>query len=458
MFKRRLLAIIILIAGVAVGYFVYATQIKHQDSKYAFKLGLDLSGGTQLIYRADVSEIDQKDVKGAMSALRDVIERRVNLFGVAETNVQVQEANFANGQENRLIVDLPGITDIKQATEMIGQTPLLEFKTERPDGPEKDKLLKDYRDLQARAEAGENIPINEVVDPYYVSTDLTGRYLKSASLDFGQNQGSVGQPVVNLEFNKEGSDIFEKLTEENVGKILAIYLDGAPISTPVVNSAISGGHAVISGNFTPDEARTLVGRLNSGALPVPIELVSTQSVGPSLGAEATQAGVFAGLIGFIILGVLMIVWYRLPGVVAVVALAIYIALMCGLIKVIPITLTAAGIAGFVISLGLAVDGNILIAERLKEEIRDGRAIGDAIKVGFERAWYSIRDSNLSSIISAIILFWFGSSLVQGFALTLGVGSIVSMFSAVTVSRMFLLAVNFRDSRAMKFLFSSGFSK
>ncbi|MCC7004455.1 protein translocase subunit SecD [Candidatus Nomurabacteria bacterium] len=451
MFKRRIVATIVILLGVLIAYFVYNTEVKNPGSKYAFSLGLDLSGGTHLVYRADVSQIDSGNVKESMSALRDVIERRVNLFGVSETNVQVEDANFANSRENRIIVDLPGVTDVQKAIEMIGETPVLEFRTVNPDYSP--------TDLDAEALESQNTEISPDLPEPFLPTELTGRYLKRARLDFPQsaNQAMV-TPTVVLEFDKDGAVLFEKITEENLGKIVAIYLDGYPISAPVVQGVISGGEAVISGNFTAEEAKLLVGRLNSGALPVPIELVSTQTIGPSLGVEATNAGVFAGFVGFVILSVLLIIWYRFPGIVAVIALLIYIALMCALMKIIPITLTAAGIAGFVISLGLAVDGNILISERLKEEIRGGRTIGDAIKVGFSRAWTSIRDSNTSSVITAVILFWFGSSLVQGFALTLGLGSIVSMLSAVTVTRIILLAFNFKDSKFMKFMFKSGFAK
>lgn len=438
MWKRRFTALFVIALGALFAYFVYNTEVRHPDSKHAFSLGLDLSGGSHLVYRADVSAVEGASVKDAMVSLRDVIERRINLFGVSETSVLVEEANFANSQENRLIIDLPGITDIKEAIAMIGETPILEFKIANPKFDEK-------------ATTGPNS------EPF-IATDLTGRYLKRANLEFQQGSAqSFGAPVVTLEFDKTGSELFEKITRENLGKQVAIYLDGAPISAPVVQSVISGGQAVISGDFSPEEAKLLVGRLNSGALPVPIELVSTQSIGPSLGAEAAHAGVFAGLVGFVILSVLLILWYRLPGVVAVIALMIYISVMCTLIKIIPITLTAAGIAGFIISLGLAVDGNILIAERLKEEMRRGRTIQDAIKTGFARAWTSIRDSNSSSIITSIILFWFGSSLVQGFALTLGLGALMSMLSAVTVSRIILMAFNFRDSKFMKFMFRSGFT-
>lgn len=462
MWKNRILAVLVLLMGALVTYFVYATQIKNPDSKYAFHLGLDLSGGSQLTYTADVSQISDNGVKDAMSSLRDVIERRINLFGVSETTVQVEQGSFATQGQNRLIIELPGITDIKEAIAMIGQTPLLEFKTERPEGPEKEQLITEIKALQERLKNGEDLSGVDIPDPYYVETELTGKYLKSASVDFSQSGqgggGNFGAPIVVLNFDKTGSQLFEKITSENIGKTVAIYLDGSPISSPVVQGAISGGQAIISGNFNLDEAKTLVGRLNSGALPVPITLVSTQSIGPSLGGQAATAGVQAGLVGFIIISALMILWYRVPGITAAISLVIYIAMMFAFIKIIPITLTAAGIAGFVISLGLAVDGNILISERLKEELKAGRTLQDAIKAGFSRAWSSIRDSNLSSLLTAVILFWFGSSLIKGFALTLGLGSILSMISAVAISRILLLSLNVSDNKFTRFVFKSGFSK
>lgn len=461
MLKKRLGVLVVLVLGALVGLFVYNTEIKNPDSKYKFSLGLDLSGGTHLVYRADVSEIDENEVKGAMQSLREVVETRINQFGVAETSVLVEEANFANNQENRLIVDIPGITDVEEAKAIIGKTPVLEFKTERPEGPEKEKLLAEIEKIRAQIEAGETVDLSLVEDPYFVSSGLTGRYLKRANVDFqqsGATQAGFGEPIITLEFNQEGAKLFEVITSENIGKTVAIYLDGQLKTAPVVQTVINDGQAIITGDFTPEEAKQIARDLNFGALPLPIESVSTQSIGPSLGAEAAQAGVFAGLMGFIILGVLLIIWYRLPGLVAVVSLLIYIALMCAVMKLIPITLTAAGIAGFIISLGLAVDGNILISERLKEEIKAGRGVQDAIRTGFDRAWTSIRDSNTSSILTAIILFWFGSSLVQGFALTLGIGAILSMLSAVTISRLILLSFNFRDSKFTKFIFKSGFTK
>jgi protein-export membrane protein SecD len=202
----------------------------------------------------------------------------------------------------------------------------------------------------------------------------------------------------------------------------------------------------------------LVGRLNSGALPVPIALVSTQTIGPTLGEKAVNAGEKAALYGFIIVAVFLLVWYRLPGLISIIALSIYVAIMLALFKVIPVTLTAAGIAGFIISIGVAVDANVLIFERMKEELKNGRTVSDAIEAGFDRAWTSIRDSNTSSIITALILFWFGSSLIKGFALVFGLGVLVSLFSAITVTRVFLRALPVGNSRAARFLFSSGFVK
>ncbi len=462
MWKKRLGVLLVLAFGALVGLFVYNTEIKNPDSKYAFSLGLDLSGGSHLVYRADVSEIDESEVKGAMASLREVVETRINQFGVAETNVQVQEANFANNRENRLIVDIPGITDVEQAKAIIGKTPTLEFKTERPEGPEKERLLGEIVKIQEMITNGEPVDFSTIEDPYFIESGLTGRYLKRANVDFQQSGAgsptSVGTPVITLEFNKEGAELFEKITTENIGKVVAIYLDGQLKTAPVVQTVISDGQAIITGNFTPEEAREIARDLNFGALPLPIESVSTQSIGPSLGAEAAEAGVFAGLMGFIILSALLIFWYRVPGLVSVISLIIYTALMFAVMKLMPITVTAAGIAGFIISLGLAVDGNILIAERMKEEMNGGRTVSDAIRAGFDRAWTSIRDSNTSSILTAVILFWFGSSLVQGFALTLGVGAILSMFSAVSISRLILMSFNVRDSRFTKFIFKSGVTK
>ncbi len=465
MLKTRLTALFIFLLAIGVGYFVYASEPRLEAyrpisapaffNKFPFKLGLDLSGGTHLIYKADVSAVASTEIKDSMNALRDVIERRVNLFGVSEPLVQTEETSFGGAKEQRLIVDLPGVTNIDQAVAMIGQTPVLEFKIERLDGQEKEALLKKLEEAQKLEAEGKPVTA-PIENPYFISTELTGRFLDHAVLEFDSN---TQEPKVGLQFNKEGSELFRKITKENIGKSVAIYLDGLMISSPVVREEISGGQAQISGNFTPKDAKTLVGRLNSGALPVPINLISTQTIGPSLGASAIQAGIKAFLIGFLIIGLFLILWYRLPGIVAVVALSIYILIMLALFKLIPVTLTAAGMAGFIISIGIAVDANVLIFERIKEELQTGRSIADSVRAGFAQAWFSIRDSNTSSIITAIILFWFGTSLIKGFALTLGMGVLVSMFSAIIVTRIFLYALNIEsDKKIFKFLFSSGFSK
>ena len=454
MIKTRITALLIVLLGIGIGFFVYKSELSHQNlptgetpvgfAKYPFKLGLDLSGGTHLVYRADVSVVAQNEIKDSMNALRDVIERRVNTFGVAEPVIAVQNGGFSNAGEERLIVDLPGVTDVKRAVEMIGQTPSLDFRVENPDKNAKQEFT-----------LSENGEIT--LDPSFgfVKTELTGRFLDKAILEFNQ---TTGEPIVALQFDEEGSKLFEKITRENVGKSVAIFLDGQAISVPTVNEAISGGRAQISGSFTPQEAKLLVGRLNSGALPVPIELISTQTIGPSLGSQATQAGVKASLVGFLAIALFLIVWYRLPGVIAVIALSLYTATMLALFKFIPVTLTAAGIAGFIISIGIAVDANVLIFERIKEELRNGRSIAEAIKNGFGRAWLSIRDSNFSSMITAVILFWFGTPLIQGFALTFLIGVIVSMVSAISVSRLFLVSLNItKTTKLTQFLFGSGFS-
>ena len=290
----------------------------------------------------------------------------------------------------------------------------------------------------------------------FIKTDLTGRFLDKAILEFNQ---STGEAVVSLQFDAEGSLLFEKITKENIGKQVAIFLDGEPISVPTVNEAISGGKAQISGNFTPTEAKLLVGRLNSGALPVPISLISTQTIGPSLGTLATTAGVKAALIGFLAIALFLMIWYRLPGMIAVIALSMYVVIMLSLFKLVPVTLTAAGIAGFIISIGIAVDANVLIFERIKEELRSGADnIPDSIHHGFKRAWLSVRDSNISSIITAIILFWFGTSLIKGFALVFLIGVLISMISAISITRIFLYTLNIKKKNKLtSFLFGSGFS-
>ncbi|HAT68654.1 MAG: protein-export membrane protein SecD [Candidatus Yonathbacteria bacterium RIFOXYC2_FULL_47_9] len=473
MWKTRIGALLLLIIGGGLGFLIYASEPKLHEGKvvygqdfaqkFPFKLGLDLSGGVQLVYQADVTSIKPAEVKDAMDSLRDVIERRINTFGVSEPIVQIEEKGGITGPvEERLIVELPGITDVKRAVEMIGQTPKLEFMTERSKA-ELEAYNNAVEKFKADQAAGKPLVIPaELLAGPYVPTELNGRFLDRANLEFDP---TTREPIVSIVFDKEGSDLFAKITKENVGKTVAIYLDrdlgnNEPISAPVVREAILGGKAQITGNFTPEEAKTLVGRLNSGALPVDkLELLSTETISAPLGAKALNAGILAAMWGLVVVAGFLVLWYRLPGVVATVALAIYVILMLVLFKFFGITLTAAGIAGFILSIGMAVDANILIFERTKEELRKGHGVHDAVREGFDRAWTSIRDSNISSIITAIILFWFGSSLIKGFALTFGLGVIVSMFSAITISRVLLFALPFKGhGSVVRALFGSGFFK
>ncbi len=451
MWKKALYVFLLLILGFGAFFFVYKTEPRLNSSfesqpsflkSFPFRLGLDLSGGSHLVYKADVSQVPAGQLKDSMNSLRDVIERRVNLFGVSEPVVQVQGGSFASAEDQKLIVDLPGVTDVEKATEMIGQTPLLEFRKETLEQNSEPKIVNGQLQLN--------------LTPTFAPTELTGRYLQKATLEFDPN---TRKPTVGLQFDEKGTELFAELTKENVGKTIAIYLDGSPISIPRVNEEITQGKAQITGTFTPNEAKQLVGRLNSGALPVPITLLSRQTIGATLGENAVQAGIKATIIGFLVIALFLILWYRLPGLVAVLALGIYVAIMLSLFKLIPVTLTAAGIAGFIISLGIAVDANVLTFERIKEELKSGKTISGAVSSGFHRAWSSIRDSNASSFITALILFWFGTSLIQGFALTLGMGVLVSMFSAITVTRIFLSVLGFiKEGKVARFLFSSGISK
>lgn len=496
-------------------------------NKFTFRLGLDLQGGTHLVYRADTSEIEGNDKSSAVEGVRDVIERRVNTFGVSEPIVQTNIV----GDEHRIIVELAGVHDVNQAIQMIGETPLLEFKEVDPNfvaelSPEDiGQIEKDNEEIKQnaqvvlfRAMSGEDfvslvrefsedagsvvqdgdlgfvtrgmfvpkfdeVIFDKMTEPgvyselvesqfgyhiikkieergegdarevhsshilfklktqaeaeqanQWINTDLSGRNLKSSQVTFDQQSG---EPQVNLEFDSDGKVLFADITARNVGKPVAIFLDGYPISVPTVQEEIKEGNAVITGRFNIKEAKELVQRLNAGALPVPIEIISQQTVGASLGQESVNKSLMAGLIGLIAVAIFMILYYRLPGLLAVVALAIYTTIVLTIFKAWPVTLTLAGVAGFILSIGMAVDANVLIFERLKEELRAGRELNSAIIEGFKRAWTSIRDSNISTILTSLILVWFGSSVIKGFAITLLIGVLVSMFSAIVITRTFL---------------------
>ena len=442
MLKHRMIAFFILVIAAAVGYFVYSSRVS-----MPFKLGLDLAGGTELVYTADVSKIPAGEVSDSMSALRNTIERRVNIFGVSEPMVETETAGVfgSASTQNRLIVQLPGVTDVEAAKAAIGATPVLEFYLIK---------TKDYTAITAK-----NLNATDTaaaIESARITTGITGSMLSKATLIFDP---TTGAPTVSLQFNSTGAQKFADLTKNNVGDIAAIYLDGVPLQLPTIREAITNGQAQITGGFNLVQAKDLVRNLNYGALPVPITVLSEQTIGPTLGMATVNAGILSGIIAFIVIAAFLIIWYRLPGFIAVIALAAYTALNLALYKIIPVTLTAAGIAGFILSIGMAVDANILIFERMKEELRKGRGIIDAVHEGFARAWPSIRDSNTSSIITGVILYYFSStSVIKGFALVFIIGVLVSMFTAITASRFFLFAVSPKqDSRLSLFLMRNGFT-
>ncbi len=618
-----------------------------------FRLGLDLRGGTHLVYQADLAKTAAKDQTSALEGARDVIERRVNMFGVAEPVVQTVKV----GNDYRIIVELAGVSDISQAIKMIGDTPLLEFKTANPakdqqvimsltpeqqkeidtfnadrrakaesvlkqakEGAQFGELAKSFSDdeltkekggevgwlspdsqgnalydMAAKGKTGELLPDiltgpdglsivkvlgardngeikanhllicykgaqscsketskddarkqledlkkqltkenfvefakkystepgaperggdlgwfgrGVMVKPFedgafplakgaisdsietafgyhliykqdertvkqynvarvllktksaadfqkkpdeWLATELTGKQLKRAYVDFDPQTQA---PEVGLEFDDEGKKLFGDLTAANVGKEIAIFLDAQPISIPRVNQPIKEGKAVITGNFALQEAKLLAQRLNTGALPIPVTLISQQTIGASLGNESLQKSLQAGLIGFALVALFMILFYRIPGLIAVIALCMYAMLTLALFKIWPVTLSLAGIAGFILSVGMAVDANILIFERMKEELHWGKNLDGSIRDGFRRAWTSIRDSNMSSLITCFILFWFSASLIKGFALTLALGIALSMFTAIVITRMLLRLVSGWKLRNHEWLFNN----
>ncbi len=364
------------------------------------KLGLDLVGGSRLVLEAaPTNGIVTPDM---MSSLQFAIENRVNKLGVSETVVQ-------RSGEKRLVVEIPDVSDLDQAKAYLGETAELEFK--RP------VLVSDVE--------------------YWESTGLTGKDLSKASLTTNSQNG---QWVVGLEFNGEGAKKFADLTKELVGKPMAIFFNGELQSAPRVNEPITGGSAQITGGdsgFSYEEAKKMVDLLNAGALPVPAKIIEENTVGPTLGADSIAKSKIAGAIGLGFVMLFMIAYYRAPGIIADVALIIYGLILFALFKAIPVTLTLAGIAGFILSVGMAVDANILIFERTKEELKAGRTLFTAINSGFDRAFTSIFDSNMTTIITCVILYSLGTSIVKGFALTLAIGVIVSMFSAITVTKNFM---------------------
>ena len=449
----------VLILAVLAGIFAYPNYfnksvdfLNHKMSwtlphfpEKPYILGLDLQGGVSLVYQADLSTVTDK--VAAMSGLRDVIERRVNMFGVSEPVVEIV------GQD-RLSVQLPGVTNVQQAIQMIGQTPYLEFDEQRTAADTQNILnvIKQAQDAQTKKEDPKKIANWQLAlqNPYFKATDLTGKYLTKATVQFNQ---TTGAPQIQLQFDSDGAKIFSDITARNIKKPIAIFLDGASIIdtngdgkidnqdlyAPVVQDKITDGTAIITGNMSDQVATTLASRLNSGALPVKIGApISQETVGPTLGSVSLQKSLWAGIYGLIAVVIFMIVFYRFPGLLASFALVIYVAITLAIFKLIPVTLTLAGIGGFILSIGMAVDANILIFARMKEEIKAGKSLSQSIDEGFKRAWPSIRDSNFNSLIVCAILFFVATSFIKGFAFTLALGILISLFSAIFITRIFLM--------------------
>lgn len=395
-------AIFIILIALIAGSIVWPNEPEIFPEDTRMHLGLDLQGGVQITYKANLNDIEKNSQAEAISSLVKVINRRVDALGVAEPNIQ--STTFTDGSRG-IIVELPGISDVNQALEVIGKTAELDFR---------EIVSEQAQDWQ--------------------KTELSGKHLKKAQVIFPENST---EPQISIAFDNEGKKLFAEITERNIQKPLAIFLDNELISAPTVQDKISQGKGSITGDFTIESANELAIQLNAGALPVPIQVAEQRTIGATLGDNSIKQSMLAGLIGIILIALFMIANYKMSGLAATFALGIYGLIALALFKIIPVTLTLAGIAGFILSLGMAVDANVLIFERLREEVRSGETLRAAIENGFARAWTSIRDSNISTLIIALILFWFGTGIIKGFALTLSIGILVSMFSAIVITKNIL---------------------
>jgi preprotein translocase subunit SecD len=396
-----------------------------KNPRFQTHLGLDLVGGVQALLEADIPA-DQELPSGTMDNVIKIIENRVNGLGVSEAVVQ-------QAGSQRVLVEMPGQTDPEQALATIGETGELEFVDFSSLTYEQAASLVDQKIITDHNPG--SIDLTAATQPVF-HTVMTGISLKNVGVRTNSNQYSVA-----FELDSAGTQTFAEFTSVHIGDILAIVLDKQVISVPRIDGAITTGQGAISGSFTVDEANNLAVQLRYGSLPVPLKVVTSQTVGPTLGQDSLSKSLFAGIIGLSVVILFMIGYYRLPGLVADLALLCYALITFAVFRLIPITLTLPGIAGFVLSLGVAVDANILIFERLKEELRGGKSLHSAIDLGWKRAWSSIRDSNFSTLITCGILYWFGStfgaSIVKGFSVTLALGVLVSMFTAIVVTRTFL---------------------
>ncbi|MCA9387702.1 MAG: protein translocase subunit SecD [Candidatus Andersenbacteria bacterium] len=468
--KTRLTFVAVLLVAVLAGLASWPkgpdinVQIGSLDWQQELKvrLGLDLRGGTHLVYQAQFDEgLDPADYEEAIQGTRDVLERRINAselgLGVSEPLVQTNQV----GDDYRVIVELPGVDDVSEAIRIIGETPSLDFRrpiVDNPFVPQEDltsQFTVEGEGDDARLVDVDGNPLSEEqldelaaqleaqqtglsgIAANFERTDLTGARLERATLQFDQ---TTQEAVVLLEFDEQGRELFAQMTRDYLGQPFAIFLDDVLISAPIIQSEIVSGEAQISGNFTVEEARELARNLSTGALPVKIELLTQTNVGASLGEASVEASFLAGVIGLLLVAIFMILYYRWPGVLAVLALVIYAMVSLSIFKLLGVTMTLAGVAGFILSIGLAVDANVLIFEHMREELRKGHTLKRSVEDGFTNAWVAIRDSNVSTLITAFLLSIIGTSLIQGFAVTLAIGVLVSMFTAITVTRTFLRLV------------------
>ncbi len=411
------------------GYYLAFPGGKVLDLR-EMKKGLDLEGGIRVVLKADVSQIDASERDAALESAKEIISRRVNLLGVSEPYIATSKV----GDEYRIIVEIPGLDDVSSAVNLIGQTAQLKFKQLAPDRQWSEEKFQEY-----------------YMDPTaWVDTSVTGADLKGVDVVFTQpgttDIQQANRPQIRLRFSNEGREKFSQLAKENINKPIALYLDEGdyPLSTPVVSPDLAQGlfdDPVISGNFDVETANALSMSIRAGALPVPVQVLQQQTIGATLGEESVTKSFFAGTVGLILLLLFFIFHYKKLGFIAAIALVVYTVVTLAVFKIIPVVLTLPGIAGFVLSIGMATDANVLVFERVKEEILWGKPKSLAIKLGFERAWSSIKDSNISSLITSWVLFKFGSGPVRGFALTLAIGIFISLFSSIFVTRTLIEVFN-----------------
>lgn len=386
-----------------------------------FKEGLDIQGGIRVVLQTDMSKIEEQDKNSALESASEVISRRVNLLGVSEPNITTSNV----GDQYRIIVEIPGIDDIGSAVSLIGQTAQLNFKQLAPENPWEEARIQEY-----------------YMNPSaWVSTNVTGADLKGADVVFAQqgNAADAGSPQIQLRFTNEGRQKFSDLAKANINKPIGLFLDESqsPISMPIVSPDLADGlttDPVINGSFDIQTANALSVQIRAGALPVPVEVIEQKTVGATLGSESIQKSFVAGAVGLVLVLLFMIFMYGGLGVLSSLALVLYGLMVLAIFKAVPVVLTLPGIAGFILSVGMATDANILVFERIKEEVRWGRPRNLAIRLGFERAWDSIKDSNISSLLTCAVLFYLGTGPVRGFALTLAIGIFVSLFSSIFVVR------------------------